>query len=285
MSARRRYALTGVPAHARAACACAEGAGRGVIVLLASNLGSAESAAEETAHLLRLLTEAEPTARTLTEADAAVPAFEADCDLLGVLSLIRHGAHGSKRPLLIASTPGALSRPSPAPEAAGAGELVIRKGEPLSPRRLVARLAEEFGYSHEALCEQPGDFAVRGGVIDVYPLNAQTPVRIDLFGETVESLRTFDPATQLSEGETDGLVICAPGTAGREVAPFWRHLPAGSLIVATERSLEDPGCAQLGESAADLLVLEETDEPPAGVESRGLDSLPAEVVADTLVAA
>jgi transcription-repair coupling factor (superfamily II helicase) len=276
MSARRRYALTGVPAHARAAVACAEGAGRGVIVLLASNLGSAESAAEETAHLLRLLAEAAPTARTLTEADAAVPAFEADCDLLGVLSLIRHGGHGSERPLLIACTPGALTRPSPAPEAAGAGELVIRKGERVSPRELIGRLAEEFGYSHEALCEQPGDFAVRGGVIDVYPLNAQTPVRIDLFGDTVESLRAFDPATQLSEGETDGLVICAPGAAGREEAPFWRHLPAGSLIIATDRCLEDPRCAELGASSADLLVLEETDEPPAGMECRGLESQPAE---------
>ncbi|MFN5805544.1 MAG: transcription-repair coupling factor [Opitutia bacterium] len=276
MTARRRHALTGVPTHARAACAGAEGADRAVIVLLASNLGAAESLAEETSQMLRLLAGVPATARTLTEADAAVPAFEADCDLLGALSLLRHGGHAPGRPLLIACTPGALVRPSPAPDQATRGELVLRKGAEVSPRELVRRLAEDFGYSHEALCEQPGDFSVRGGVIDVYPLNAQAPVRIDLFGDTVESLRPFDPATQLSEGEADGVVICAPGSEGRPETPFWTHLPAGALIVAADGCLEDPVLAGLGESAADLLALEETDEPPVGFGSSGLVSEPAE---------
>jgi transcription-repair coupling factor (superfamily II helicase) len=276
MSERRRYALTGVPMHARAACACSEGADRGVIVMLASNLGAAESMAEETSQLLRIFAGVHASARTLTEADAAVPTFEADCDLLGALSLLRHGGHAAGRPLVIACTPGALARPSPSPAAAGRGELVIRKGDRIAPRELLRRLTEDFGYSNEALCEQPGDFSVRGGVIDVYPLNAQGPVRIDLFGDAVESLRPFDPATQLSEGETEGLVVCAPGQEGHETAPFWSHLPEGSLIVAVDRCLEDPHCARLGESRADLLALEETDDAPEGFEAADLASEPAE---------
>jgi len=110
MSVQSRRALTGVPAHAWAPVACSEGAAHSVIVLLASNLGAAETLAEETAQLLTLLNGAQPVARTLTEADAAVPAFEADCDLLGVLSLLRHGSHDAQRPLLIACTPGSLAR-------------------------------------------------------------------------------------------------------------------------------------------------------------------------------
>ena len=78
MSAQPRRALTGVPAHAWAAVACSEAADRGVVVVLASNLGAAETLAEETAQLLTLLNQAQPVARTLTEADAAVPAFEAE---------------------------------------------------------------------------------------------------------------------------------------------------------------------------------------------------------------
>ncbi len=276
MTGPRREALTGVPTWARPAAACAEGADRSVIVLLAGNLGSAESLAEEAAQLLRLAAAAQPSARTLTEPDAAVPAFEAECDLLGVLALLRHGGHVPGRPLLIACTPGALARGSPTAGAAGAGEIVIRKGAVVSPRELVRRLAEEFGYGHEALCEQPGEFSVRGGVIDVYPLNAQAPVRIDLFGDRVESLRPFDPATQLSEGETDGLVICAPGGDDADAAPFWTHLPAGALVVACDRCLEDPRCAGLGASSVDLLALEETDEPPAGFAARSLECAPAE---------
>jgi transcription-repair coupling factor (superfamily II helicase) len=278
MSAQPRRALTGVPSHAWAACACSEGAERGVIVFLASNLGAAETFAEETAQLLTLLNAAQPVARTLTEADAAVPAFEADCDLLGVLSLLRHGGHDAKRPLLIACTPGSLTRRSPAPEATAKAEIVVRKGEKLALRDFAKRLAEDFGYAHEALCEQPGEYALRGGILDVYPLNAQMPVRIDLFGDTVESLRPFDPATQRSEGEVDGLVICAPrdDSGSAPEAPFFRHLPDDALIISVDRCHEDVLCAELHPAKVDELVLEETDDAPVGYLAHALDSTPAE---------
>jgi transcription-repair coupling factor (superfamily II helicase) len=278
MSAQPRRALTGVPSHAWAACACSEGAERSVIVFLASNLGAAETFAEETAQLLTLLNEAQPVARTLTEADAAVPAFEADCDLLGVLSLLRHGNHDAKRPLLIACTPGSLTRRSPAPEATDKAEIVVRKGERLALGDFAKRLAEDFGYAHEALCEQPGEYALRGGILDVYPLNAQMPVRIDLFGDVVDSLRPFDPATQRSEGEVDGLVICAPrdDSGSAPEAPFFRHLPADTLVISVDRCHEDVLCAELHSAKVDELVLEETDDAPLGYAAQALDSTPAE---------
>jgi transcription-repair coupling factor (superfamily II helicase) len=278
MSAQPRRALTGVPAHAWAACACSEGAERRVIVFLASNLGAAETFAEETAQLLTLLNAAQPVARTLTEADAAVPAFEADCDLLGVLSLLRHGNHDVKRPLLIACTPGSLTRRSPAPEATAKAEIIVRKGEKLALQDFAKRLAEDFGYAHEALCEQPGEYALRGGILDVYPLNAQMPVRIDLFGDTVESLRPFDPATQRSEGEVDGLVICAPrdDSGSALEAPFFRHLPPDALIVSVDRCHEDVLCAELASAKVDELILEETDDAPLGYHAHALESTPAE---------
>jgi transcription-repair coupling factor (superfamily II helicase) len=278
MSAQPRRVLTGVPAHAWAACACSEGAERSVIVLLASNLGAAETFAEEAAQLLTLLNGAQPVARTLTEADAAVPAFEADCDLLGVLSLLRHGNHNAQRPLLIACTPGSIARRSPAPEATAQAEIVIRKGEKLALQDFAKRLAGDFGYAHEALCEQPGEYALRGGILDVYPLNAQMPVRIDLFGDTVESLRPFDPATQRSEGEIDGLVICAPrdDSGSSPEAPFFRHLPPDTLIVSVDRCHEDVLCAELASAKVDELILEETDDAPLGYATLALESTPAE---------
>ena len=260
--------------------ACSEGADRGVIVLVASNLGAAETLAEETAQLLTLLNGAQPAARTLTEADAAVTSFEADCDLLGVLAALRHGGHDAARPLLIACTPAALVRPAPAPESAARAELVVRKGDRLELRELARRLAEDVGYDHEALCEQPGEFALRGGLLDVYPLNAQMPVRIDLFGDTVESLRPFDPATQRSEGEVEGLVICAPrGDVAKEAGvPFCRHLPADALVVVVDRCQDDPLYAAARATATDELVLEETDEAPAGYATEALECTPAETL-------
>jgi transcription-repair coupling factor (superfamily II helicase) len=278
MPVQPRRALTGVPAHAQAAVTCSEAADRGVIVLVASNLGAAETLAEETAQLLTLLNDAQPSARTLTEADAAVTTFEADCDLLGALAALRHGNHDARRPLLIACTPAALVRPAPAPAEVARAELVVRKGDRLELRELARRLAEDFGYDHEALCEQPGEFALRGGILDVYPLNAQMPVRLDLFGDVVESLRPFDPATQRGEGEVEGVVICAPrdDDAAAPTLPFCRHLPPDALLVVVDHCQEDPLYAAVRANAAAELVLEETDEAPAGYAGEALECAPAE---------
>jgi transcription-repair coupling factor (superfamily II helicase) len=104
------------------------------------------------------------------------------------------------------------------------------------------------------------------------------PVRIDLFGDTVESLRPFDPATQRSEGEVDGLVICAPrdDSGSAPEAPFFRHLPADALIISVDRCHEDVLCAELHAAPVDELVLEETDDAPVGYAAHALESAPAE---------
>ncbi len=56
------------------------------------------------------------------------------------------------------------------------------------------------GYDRAELVEMPGQFAVRGGILDVFPPQAERPVRIELLGDTVESLREFDPESQRSTG-------------------------------------------------------------------------------------
>ncbi|HVS88929.1 MAG TPA: transcription-repair coupling factor [Candidatus Acidoferrum sp.] len=62
---------------------------------------------------------------------------------------------------------------------------------------LIARLAA-VGYTRTEMVELPGQFAVRGGIVDVFSPEAQRPVRLELLGDTVESVREFDPRTQRS---------------------------------------------------------------------------------------
>lgn len=57
----------------------------------------------------------------------------------------------------------------------------------------------ELGYRPEELVETPGSFSRRGGVLDIFPPNASLPIRIELFGDEIDSLRSFDPITQRSE--------------------------------------------------------------------------------------
>lgn len=278
MSIAIHRALTGVPAYAWPVCAFSESSDSSIIVLVASNLGAAENLAEETTQCLQILKGAQVTAKTLTEADAVVPTFEADCDLLGVLAALRHGAHTPQNPLIIACTPGSLSRLSPSPAIAEKKELIIRTGDKISLKEIAQKLAEDFGYAHESLCEQPGEYALRGGILDVYPLNAQMPVRLDLFGDTVESLRPFDPATQRSEGEINGVVICAPrdDTTAALDTPFFSHLPKKTLIIGIHQVFADPLCDSLIKSPHALLAFEETDESLAGWPTQSLECTPAE---------
>jgi transcription-repair coupling factor (superfamily II helicase) len=63
------------------------------------------------------------------------------------------------------------------------------------------------GYFRTATVREPGEFAVRGGIVDLYPAGAATPLRLDFFGDTLESLRAFDPLTQRSTGTLDNFVL------------------------------------------------------------------------------
>ncbi len=70
-------------------------------------------------------------------------------------------------------------------------------GEELDRETLVQRLIQG-GYQETALVEDPGDFAIRGGLVDVFPPLYRDPIRIELSGDTVESIRSFSPANQRS---------------------------------------------------------------------------------------
>lgn len=92
------------------------------------------------------------------------------------------------------------------------GRLVLRRGQNLNWDDLLARL-EYLGYQRLDLVEQPGQYSVRGGLIDVYPLTADYPVRIEFFGDEICSLRRFRPETQRSLSEIETTVV----GPGREV--------------------------------------------------------------------
>ncbi|MGE0651054.1 MAG: transcription-repair coupling factor, partial [Alphaproteobacteria bacterium] len=76
----------------------------------------------------------------------------------------------------------------------------IAAGRALDPDAFHAFVGTN-GFERSETVMEPGEYALRGGLIDVYPPGADGPVRIDLFGDEVERLRRFDPLTQISEGE------------------------------------------------------------------------------------
>src|SRR5258706_299298 len=82
-----------------------------------------------------------------------------------------------------------------------------------------------IGYIPASVVVEPGTFNRRGGIIDVFPINAERPVRIEFFGDTIESLRLFDPATQRSSDNVKQAII----SPAREALPKLAEEVAGTL--------------------------------------------------------
>ncbi len=86
-----------------------------------------------------------------------------------------------------------------------AGEYVM-KDEEIDRKALLAKLVAS-GYNSVSKVEDPGTFSVRGGIIDVYSPHRALPVRLDLFGDTIDSLRLFDPASQRAQDHVEDAVL------------------------------------------------------------------------------
>jgi transcription-repair coupling factor (superfamily II helicase) len=107
---------------------------------------------------------------------------------------------------IIVTTPSAAAmRMRPASFYAGLAK-VIRRGEMLDLEQIIEHL-RKVGYNQVDVVEMPGEFAHRGGLLDVYPPESDRPLRVELFGDEVESIRKFDPSTQRSAASTDDVVL------------------------------------------------------------------------------
>ncbi|MCS7225337.1 MAG: transcription-repair coupling factor, partial [Armatimonadetes bacterium] len=100
------------------------------------------------------------------------------------------------RPIVV-TTPVALRQPTIRPDLLSQTRLCLRRGETVPFDHLVATL-KRGGYERVSQVEKPGQFAVRGGLVDLFSLAEERPVRVEFFGDQVDSLRFFDLESQLS---------------------------------------------------------------------------------------
>jgi transcription-repair coupling factor (superfamily II helicase) len=98
--------------------------------------------------------------------------------------------------VLIVPATTALVRMAP-PSFLAAYTFFFKQGEKLDETRLKSQLTLA-GYTHVAQVMSPGEYSVRGGLIDLFPMGSVLPYRLDLFGDTIETIRTFDADTQRS---------------------------------------------------------------------------------------
>ena len=108
------------------------------------------------------------------------------------------------------------------------------------PRETLLGTLVKLGYSRVSMVYEPGEFSVRGGIMDLYPPGSSAPARVEFFGDTIESVREFDPDTQRSTAELEEI----------EAIPA-RETEAGSA-----------GAAGAGGAGTDATIIDYFPEPP-----------------------
>ena len=152
-----------------------------------------------------------------------------------VLSALRN-IHQEEEPVFLFTTEEALYENCPSPDHLKRTGLELAIGKDYPFETLKHQLGNELHYHSERACEGPGQFAVRGGIIDVYPYGGMEPYRLDFFHHTLESIRPFDPTTQHSIPECRLENIFLPSIPKKltKEATLLDHLPNEFQVVAIE---------------------------------------------------
>ncbi|MEX0321852.1 MAG: transcription-repair coupling factor [Puniceicoccaceae bacterium] len=139
---------------------------------------------------------------------------ELECDRLMSLTQLAdfRQKQSTDHRLILVTTPEGLFSATPSLTSLEESEIRLAVGDSVDFTALQNRLANVLDYDSEVNCERPGQFAVRGGLIDIYPLNATAPVRLDFFGDELDSIRQFDPTTQRSLDSIDSVTIASRHT-------------------------------------------------------------------------
>ncbi|MBO9500733.1 transcription-repair coupling factor [Brevundimonas sp. A19_0] len=131
--------------------------------------------------------------------DRLSPSSSVSAQRMAALSTLAQGSTPDRPRLIVATVAAAMQRMPPRDVTASAG-FETHVGRELDTAALEAYFATN-GYVRASTVSERGEYAVRGGVIDVYPPGFDEPVRLDMFGQELESIRTFDPASQRSTGQ------------------------------------------------------------------------------------
>ncbi|HJT31657.1 MAG TPA: DEAD/DEAH box helicase, partial [Pirellulales bacterium] len=167
-------------------------------------------------------------------------------------------------PRLIVASIQALLQPVPERKAIARQTRRLAVGDSVDVEMLARWLVEQ-GFQNTSAVQLPGEFSSRGGIVDLFAPDWYDPVRVELFGDQIESIRRFEVASQRSLAALDAveLTVMAPTTGGSEY--FSSYLPEGSWVLLVEPS-------QLREEGRHYLQRLEPGEPSPQPSPRGRGS-------------
>ena len=140
-----------------------------------------------------------------------------------------------KEGLIIITHPEALAEKVASQSDLSKNTLSITIGDKLE-REQVEKKLSELKFKEVTYVYEPGEYAVRGSLIDIFSFSSEYPYRIDFFGDEVESIRTFEVETQLSREKTDEISI-VPKVTGKEAVSITEFLPKNVILITKDIEL------------------------------------------------
>ncbi|HEV2095719.1 MAG TPA: transcription-repair coupling factor [Chthoniobacterales bacterium] len=160
------------------------------------------------------------------------------------LALLSH-VERDKGPHVIVATRAGLEQPAPVLGSLKTDALTLKRASERSMEELAESLVRA-GYDRVAQVTTRGQFAVRGGILDVFSWQAQLPIRAEFFGDEIESLREFDIDTQVSIRTLQSVDLLL-GAAEKQTGQVREYIGAGHLRIAVESSDEGEAEINIGE--------------------------------------
>lgn len=150
-----------------------------------------------------------------------------------VLSRLQTGTY----PLFIVTYPEALAEKVVSRKSLQEKTLRIRNGECIEITEIRKTLID-FGFKNVDYVYEPGQFAIRGSIVDIFSFSSEYPFRVDFFGNEVDSIRSFDVQTQLSQDKLNEIAIVPElqSGAGSDNMPFTDFLPEQTMLVLKDLS-------------------------------------------------
>jgi transcription-repair coupling factor (superfamily II helicase) len=152
------------------------------------------------------------------------------------LDVVRRLRAGIVEPLVVVAPIQALMQEVPAPSRLDVLSLSLGPGVSLTPQAL-ARWLDAAGYARRDAIDEPGDYAVRGGIVDVFPATGQAPLRVEFAGDAIERVSEIDAGTMASDRVLSSpvtLVCTDPAGEAADTCPFLELAPAGCLALIAE---------------------------------------------------
>jgi transcription-repair coupling factor (superfamily II helicase) len=197
----------------------------------------------------------------------------------------RVDATGGLRKKILVSYPEAVAEKVVVPELLSSRVISIKTGVSLDVPALLLQLSE-YGFDRVDFVYEPGQFAVRGGILDIYSIGNDKPYRIELFGHEVDSIRIVDPETQLSERKLSQVSIIPridTQTGSEHQIALLDFLPDNTLVWIQDQTFCIDRIADNQESFKHFSKMVEAQSVPAAEQEEGEEKWTQPVAAEQII--